>query len=120
MKATSSAKPIANRRKSPRWHHFRQQRPGTIGNIIAEAMGKVGKEGVITVEEAKGLETNLDVVEGMQFDRGYLSPYFVTNGEKMVCELDSPLILICMRRRIQHERTASHSGANRQDGQAPS
>jgi chaperonin GroEL len=66
----------------------------TIGNIIAEAMSKVGKEGVITVEEAKGLETTLDVVEGMQFDRGYLSPYFVTDPEKMACELDEPLILI--------------------------
>jgi chaperonin GroEL len=66
----------------------------TIGNIIAEAMNKVGKEGVITVEEAKGLETNLDVVEGMQFDRGYLSPYFVTNSERMVTELEDPLILI--------------------------
>ena len=66
----------------------------TIGNIIAEAMNKVGKEGVITVEEAKGLETTLDVVEGMQFDRGYLSPYFVTDPEKMVCELDDPFILI--------------------------
>ena len=66
----------------------------TIGNIIAEAMSKVGKEGVITVEEAKGLETTLDVVEGMQFDRGYLSPYFVTNPDKMVCEMDEPLILI--------------------------
>ena len=66
----------------------------TIGNIIAEAMSKVGKEGVITVEEAKGLETTLDVVEGMQFDRGYLSPYFVTDPEKMVCEMDEPLILI--------------------------
>ncbi|MDR2050971.1 MAG: chaperonin GroEL [Deltaproteobacteria bacterium] len=66
----------------------------TIGNIIAEAMNKVGKEGVITVEEAKGLETTLEVVEGMLFDRGYLSPYFVTNAEKMVCEIDEPLILI--------------------------
>ncbi len=67
----------------------------TIGNIIAEAMGKVGKEGVITVEEAKSMDTTLDVVEGMQFDRGYLSPYFATNVEKMVAELDNPFILIC-------------------------
>ena len=66
----------------------------TIGNIIAEAMGKVGKEGVITVEEAKGLETELEVVEGMQFDRGYLSPYFVTNAEKMEAVLEDPFILI--------------------------
>ena len=71
----------------------------TIGNIIAEAMAKVGKEGVITVEEAKGLETTLDVVEGMKFDRGYLSPYFVTNAEKMVCELDNPFIL-CNEKKI--------------------
>jgi chaperonin GroEL len=65
-----------------------------IGNFIAKAMEKVGNEGVITVEEAKSLETELDVVEGMQFDRGYLSPYFITNAEKMVCELDSPMILL--------------------------
>jgi len=65
-----------------------------IGNIIAEAMAKVGKEGVITVEEAKGMETTLDIVEGMQFDKGYISPYFVTNPEKMECVLDEPLILI--------------------------
>jgi len=66
----------------------------TIGNFIAEAMEKVGKEGVITVEEAKGTDTYVDVVEGMQFDRGYLSPYFVTNPEKMEAELDTPFILI--------------------------
>ncbi|MDO9149628.1 MAG: chaperonin GroEL, partial [Hydrogenophaga sp.] len=66
----------------------------TIGNIIAEAMGKVGKEGVITVEEAKGLETNLDVVEGMQFDRGYLSPYFINNPEKQAALLDNPFVLL--------------------------
>jgi chaperonin GroEL len=65
-----------------------------IGNMIAEAMQKVGNEGVITVEEAKSLETELDVVEGMQFDRGYLSPYFVTNTEKMLAELENPYILL--------------------------
>ena len=66
----------------------------TIGNIIAEAMNKVGKEGVITVEEAKSMETTLEVVEGMQFDRGYLSPYFVTNAEKMEANLEEPYILL--------------------------
>ena len=66
----------------------------TIGDLIAQAFGKVGKEGVITVEEAKGTDTYVDVVEGMQFDRGYLSPYFVTDSEKMVVELESPYILL--------------------------
>jgi chaperonin GroEL len=66
----------------------------TIGNIIAEAMKKVGKDGVITVEEAKAIETTLDVVEGMQFDRGYLSPYFVTDPDRMECVLENALILI--------------------------
>jgi chaperonin GroEL len=65
-----------------------------IGEMIAQAMQKVGNEGVITVEEATSLETELDIVEGMQFDRGYLSAYFVTNAEKMICELDSPHILL--------------------------
>jgi chaperonin GroEL len=64
-----------------------------IGNMLAEAMDKVGKEGVITVEEAKSLGNELEVVEGMQFDRGYLSPYFITNADKMVCELENPYIL---------------------------
>ena len=67
----------------------------TIGKLIAKAFGKVGKEGVITVEEAKGTETYVDVVEGMQFDRGYLSPYFVTDSEKMQTELENPMILLC-------------------------
>ena len=69
-----------------------------IGNILAEAMDKVGQDGVITVEEAKGLETTLETVEGMQFDRGYLSPYFVTDAEKMVCEAEDPFILICEKK----------------------
>ena len=66
----------------------------TIGRLIAEAMEKVKKEGVITVDEAKGTETNIEVVEGMQFDRGYISPYFVTDAEKMQCVMDSPFILL--------------------------
>ncbi|MDY4649661.1 MAG: chaperonin GroEL, partial [Muribaculaceae bacterium] len=65
-----------------------------IGRLIAEAMSKVGKDGIITVEEAKGTETSVDTVEGMQFDRGYISPYFVTNSDKMECEMDSPYILL--------------------------
>src|SRR5678816_4313642 len=70
----------------------------TIGKIIADAMEKVGKDGVITVEEAKGMETSLDVVEGMQFDRGYLSPYFVTDPERMEVVLENPVILIHEKR----------------------
>ena len=65
-----------------------------VGELIADAFSKVGKEGVITVEEAKGTDTYVDIVEGMQFDRGYLSPYFVTNSEKMIAELDNPFILL--------------------------
>jgi len=88
------AKPTRDQKEIAQVGTISANSDATIGNIIAEAMNKVGKEGVITVEEAKGLETTLEVVEGMQFDRGYLSPYFVTDPEKMVCELDEPLILI--------------------------
>src|SRR5690606_3213314 len=66
----------------------------SIGTMIADPMQRVGNEGVITVEAAKSLESELDVVEGMQFDRGYLSPYFITNADKMVAELDEPYILL--------------------------
>lgn len=66
----------------------------SVGNLIAKAFGKVGKEGVITIEEAKGMETYVEIVEGMQFDRGYLSPYFVTNTEKMLTDLENPFILL--------------------------
>ena len=69
-----------------------------VGDMIAKAMQKVGNEGVITVEEAKSFESELEVVEGMQFDRGYISPYFITNAEKMMAELESPYILICEKK----------------------
>ena len=89
------AKPTRDQKEIAQVGTISANSDATIGNIIADAMGKVGKEGVITVEEAKGLETTLDVVEGMQFDRGYLSPYFVTDAERMVCELENPFILLC-------------------------
>ncbi len=88
------AKPTRDQKEIAQIGTISANSDATIGNIIAEAMGKVGKEGVITVEEAKGLETTLDTVEGMQFDRGYLSPYFVTDTEKLICELENPYILL--------------------------
>jgi len=88
------SKPVKEQKEISQVGTISANNDATIGNIIAEAMNKVGKEGVITVEEAKGMETTLEVVEGMQFDRGYLSPYFVTDPEKMEIVLEDPLILI--------------------------
>ena len=89
-----------------------------IGEMIASAMERVGNEGVITVEEAKSIQTELDVVEGMQFDRGYVSPYFITNAEKMIAEMDQPYILIFEKKLSQLQpmlpplcTTASSSGS---------
>ena len=93
------AKPTRDQKEIAQIGTISANADATIGNIIAEAMSKVGKEGVITVEEAKGLETTMDVVEGMRFDRGYLSPYFVTNAEKMLCEIENPYIL-CSEKKI--------------------
>ena len=90
----ASSKPVKRREEIAQVGNVSANGDSTIGDIIAEAMDKVGKEGVITVEEAKSLETTLEVVEGMQFDRGYLSPYFVTDPERMVVELEDPYILI--------------------------
>ena len=92
LKARS--KPVANSAEIAQVGIISANGDTVVGEKIAEAMEKVGKEGVITVEEAKGLDFELDVVEGMQFDRGYLSPYFITNAEKMQVELESPYILI--------------------------
>jgi len=90
----SISKPTKDQREIAQVGTISANNDETIGNIIAESMNKVGKEGVITVEEAKSMETTLEVVEGMQFDRGYLSPYFVTDPEKMVTALEDPFILI--------------------------
>jgi chaperonin GroEL len=85
----------------------------TIGKIIAEAMDKVGKDGVITVEEAKTMETALEVVEGMQFDRGYLSPYFVTDPERMECVLEDPLMRAKWRTPINCQDTCTYRRTSR-------
>ncbi|WP_321529772.1 chaperonin GroEL [uncultured Desulfuromonas sp.] len=88
------SQPIANHKEIAQVGTISANSDETIGNILAEAMDKVGKEGVITVEEAKSMETSLETVEGMQFDRGYLSPYFVSDSERMEAAMDDPMILI--------------------------
>ncbi len=89
-----SAKPVNDKKEIAQVATISANSDAKIGDLIAEAMDKVGKDGVITVEEAKGINDELEVVEGMQFDRGYVSPYFVTNTEKMTVEMDNPYILI--------------------------
>jgi chaperonin GroEL len=88
------SRPVKTRKEKAQVATISAHNDPTIGELVAEAMEKVGGEGVITVEESKTTETTLEVVEGMQFDRGYLSPYFVTNAEKMIAELEDPYILI--------------------------
>lgn len=85
-----------------------------VGAIIAEAMEKVGKEGVITVEDGKSLENELDVVEGMQFDRGYLSPYFINDAEKQIAALDNPFVLLFDKKNQQHPRLVACFGTSGQ------
>ncbi|MFA6788637.1 MAG: chaperonin GroEL [Arcobacteraceae bacterium] len=90
-----ASKVVANKTEIEQVATISANSDSTVGKMIAEAMDKVGKDGVINVEEAKGISDELAIVEGMQFDRGYLSPYFVTNPEKMVAELDHPFVLLC-------------------------
>src|SRR5512136_693877 len=88
------SKPIKDKKEITQVGTISANNDATIGEIISESMEKVGKEGVITVEEAKSIETTMEIVEGMQFDRGYISPYFVTDPEKMLTALDDPFILL--------------------------
>ncbi|QDU30675.1 60 kDa chaperonin [Anatilimnocola aggregata] len=92
------SRPVASRKEKAQIATISAHNDPTLGELVADAMEKVGGEGVVSVEEAKGTETSLEVVEGMQFDRGFLSPYFITNPEKMEAVLESPVILICEKK----------------------
>jgi chaperonin GroEL len=87
-----------------------------IGKIIADAMDKVGKEGVITVEDGSGLQSELEVVEGMQFDRGYLSPYFINNADKQMANLENPYILLHDKKNLEHQRSITGARAGIKSG----
>ena len=105
-------------RKSRRSASISANSDDDIGKIIAEAMDKVGKEGVITVEDGKSLNNELEVVEGMQFDRGYLSPYFINNPEKQIAVLENPYVLLHDKKISQHPRAAAGARAGGQGRQA--
>ena len=106
----SMSKEVANKGEIAQVGTISANNDTSIGDLISDAMEKVGNEGVITVEEAKSTDTFLETVEGMQFDRGYLSPYFVTNAESMEAEMESPYILIHEKKNQQYERTSSSFG----------
>ena len=94
----ASSKPVTSRKEKAQVASISAHGDTAIGELVAEAVEKVGSEGIVTVEEAKGTETSLDVVEGMQFDRGFLSPYFITDPEKMEAVLEDPLIILHEKR----------------------
>ena len=110
----SLSRPVETRREKAQVATISAHNDPAIGELVADAMEKVGRDGAVSVEEAKGTETALEVVEGMQFDRGYLSPYFITDPEKMEAVLDDPLILLYEKKIQQSEGSPAAAGASRQ------